>query len=254
MGDIIAVLIERSLRSFRYGKRIEAYRTSPVIEDKATIEWLSAILRNIFMPNDTEYHNLRFIIKERTIKEVDDKVAPILIPEGIVIPEDIHIDCVISEPHDSADYYVIQGFPSPIISIDIRTENYSIGGSQYDQVVGKIKALSGWSAYEIFVEAMRFCAYNLQAVAISTGGMADFQEKRNKDKLVEKTPPNLEDLGLSVRCYNAIRRSGINDTNALLEALRKGLSIRGLGAAGLSEVKNSLRRFNINIGESYINS
>jgi len=55
----------------------------------------------------------------------------------------------------------------------------------------------------------------------------------------------IEDLGLNVRVYNCLKRTGITSVGEVLEKLEKGdeemMSIRNFGPKSLRELKEKLR-------------
>jgi DNA-directed RNA polymerase subunit alpha len=70
------------------------------------------------------------------------------------------------------------------------------------------------------------------------------EEGRGKEELERKTMP-IEELGLSVRVYNCLKRAGISQVGEVLDKLSNGdeemLAIRNFGVKSLEELKEKLK-------------
>ena len=67
----------------------------------------------------------------------------------------------------------------------------------------------------------------------------------NKDKLLEMT---IEDLDLSVRSYNCLKRAGINTVNELTQRSEEDMmKVRNLGRKSLEEVIHKLEELDLSL-------
>lgn len=70
-------------------------------------------------------------------------------------------------------------------------------------------------------------------------------EEDTKNKILEM---NIEDLDLSVRSYNCLKRAGINTVQELINQTEEDLmKVRNLGRKSLKEVKDKLAELNLNL-------
>ena len=78
----------------------------------------------------------------------------------------------------------------------------------------------------------------------NTSGML-YKELGLKDKLLEMT---IEELDLSVRSYNCLKRAGIHSVRQLVEFSENDLlNIRNFGAKSIEEVKDKLISMDLNL-------
>ena len=69
------------------------------------------------------------------------------------------------------------------------------------------------------------------------------KEEENKNSKMEKT---IEDLDLSVRSYNCLRRAGINTVADLISKSEEDMmKVRNLGRKSLKEIKEKLEQLNL---------
>ena len=84
----------------------------------------------------------------------------------------------------------------------------------------------------------------------STGDLEIMVEKEEeqKDRLMEMT---IEELDLSVRSYNCLKRAGINTVEELTRRTEEDMmKVRNLGKKSLQEVKEKLAALNLSLRES----
>ena len=71
------------------------------------------------------------------------------------------------------------------------------------------------------------------------------KEEEQKDKLLEMT---IEELDLSVRSYNCLKRAGINTVEELIQRNEEDMmKVRNLGKKSLEEVVNKLAELNLSL-------
>lgn len=74
------------------------------------------------------------------------------------------------------------------------------------------------------------------------------QEEEEKDKVLEMV---IEDLDLSVRSFNCLKRAGINTVEELIDRTEEDmLKVRNLGKKSLSEVKSKLAELDLSLKDS----
>ena len=74
------------------------------------------------------------------------------------------------------------------------------------------------------------------------------KEEDKKEKVLEMT---IEELDLSVRSYNCLKRAGINTVQELTErSMEDMMKVRNLGKKSLEEVEKKLRDLGLSLKES----
>ena len=74
------------------------------------------------------------------------------------------------------------------------------------------------------------------------------KEEDKKEKVLEMT---IEELDLSVRSYNCLKRAGINTVEELSNKSEEDMmKVRNLGKKSLEEVKNKLRELGLSLRKS----
>jgi len=80
--------------------------------------------------------------------------------------------------------------------------------------------------------------------------LMDLSENTNKDPIFEEVPlkkdrkeyPTIEELELSVRAYNCLKREGIDTVDKLLDYKEEELlGIRNFGSKSIQEVKDKVK-------------
>ena len=71
------------------------------------------------------------------------------------------------------------------------------------------------------------------------------KEDDNKDKLLDMT---IEELDMSVRSYNCLKRAGINTVQELIQRSEEDMmKVRNLGRKSLEEVMEKLEEFGLSL-------
>jgi DNA-directed RNA polymerase subunit alpha len=74
------------------------------------------------------------------------------------------------------------------------------------------------------------------------------KEEEEKDKVLEMT---IEELDLSVRSYNCLKRAGINSVEELTQKTEEDMiKVRNLGRKSLEEVVQKLNELGLSLNES----
>jgi DNA-directed RNA polymerase subunit alpha len=74
------------------------------------------------------------------------------------------------------------------------------------------------------------------------------KEEEEKDKILDMT---IEELDLSVRSYNCLKRAGINTVEELIQkTVEDMMKVRNLGKKSLEEVENKLASLGLSLRSS----
>lgn len=133
---------------------------------------------------------------------------------------------------------------SPVVKVDYTVENTRVGQiTDYDKLTlevwtdGTLSAKEGVSlASRIMIEHLNLFA-NLSEDAMDTEIMVEKDDK-GKEKALEMT---IEELDLSVRSFNCLKRAGINTVEDLVSKTEdEMMKVRNLGRKSLEEVIEKL--------------
>ena len=183
------------------------------------------------------------------------------------INEDAHLQMTLTidkgRGYVSADKNKYPNMPIGVIPIDsiftpIKKVNYTVNDTRVGQITDYDKlTLEVWTdgsvqpdeaislAAKILTEHLTlFVSLTDQVTTIS---FTD-QEDNNKDKVLEMT---IEELDLSVRAYNCLKRAGINTVAELVQRNQEDMmKVRNLGRKSLEEVEQKLEALNLSLRPS----
>ena len=181
--------------------------------------------------------------------------------------EDAHLQMTLTidkgRGYVSADKNKYPNMPIGVIPIDsiftpIKKVNYTVTDTRVGQITDYDKlTLEVWTdgsvqpdeaislAAKILTEHLTlFVSLTDQVTTIS---FTD-QESNDKDKVLEMT---IEELDLSVRAYNCLKRAGINTVAELVQRNQEDMmKVRNLGRKSLEEVEQKLEALNLSLRPS----
>lgn len=143
---------------------------------------------------------------------------------------------------------------TPVRRVNYRIEDTRVGQqTDYDRLIlevwtdGSIAPNEAVSlSAKILTEHLRFFV-GLDEQAEGMEIMVE-KEEEEKDRLMEMT---IEELDLSVRSYNCLKRAGINTVEELTRRTEEDMmKVRNLGKKSLQEVKEKLEALNLSLRQS----
>lgn len=150
-------------------------------------------------------------------------------------------------------YIGIDAIYSPIERISYEVEKARVGqDANYDKLIlhvhtnGSIRPEDAVAlASKILIEHLEILV-NISEVADATGVMIAKQE----DSKAKKLETSIEDLDLSVRAYNCLKRANINTLGDLVEKTElEMMKIRNLGKKSLKEVTDKIKELGLKFRE-----
>jgi len=137
---------------------------------------------------------------------------------------------------------------SPIRRVSYEVEKTRVGQvADYDRVVLEIWTDGTIKPEEALAQAAQIMIQHLRPVA----GISEESLLPVEEEVVEEAIPNelyetpIEQLDLSVRVFNSLKRTGITKVGEMLDMLERGeetmLAIRNFGEKSLDELKDQLR-------------
>ena len=148
---------------------------------------------------------------------------------------------------------------SPVRKANFKVERARVGqATDYDRLVMEITTDGTISPYDALREAARMLVTHFSLIANITPQeeTPETPEEETPAAKIQDTP--IEELELTVRAYNCLKRAGITQVGEILEKLRKGpdeiLAIRNFGQKSLDELIDRLEEKGllVDIDESII--
>lgn len=144
----------------------------------------------------------------------------------------------------------IDSIYTPIRKVNYTVENSRVGQiTDYDKLTLEVTTDGSVAPDEAIAMAARiltdqlslFCGLNEQALPMSSAEPADDKS----EKVMEMT---IEDLDLSVRAYNCLKRAGINTVSELVQKNQEDMmKVRNLGKKSLEEVEQKLQALGLKL-------
>ncbi len=137
---------------------------------------------------------------------------------------------------------------SPVRRVNFRVEQARVGQlTNYDRLIIEIWSDGRMAPLDALKASARILVTHLRLIAgVEAEEGLESVESAQKDVIPHHayTVP-IEDLGLGVRVYNALKRTGISNVGEVLEMLMRGreamLSIRNFGEKSLDELMEQLK-------------
>ncbi len=137
---------------------------------------------------------------------------------------------------------------SPVRKVNYNVERTRVGQiTDYDRLVMEIWTDGTIRPSEALSEAAKILLTHLRLIA----GVSEEEEPVEEGEEVEEAIPQelyerpIEELDLSVRVFNSLKRTGITSVGEVLEMMERGeeamLTIRNFGEKSLQELKEKLR-------------
>jgi len=140
---------------------------------------------------------------------------------------------------------------TPVPRVNYQVENTRVGQvTDYDRLILDVWTDGSIAPDEAVSLAARIMSEHLKLFIALTDTSADVEimvekEEEEKDRLLELP---IEELDLSVRSYNCLKRAGINTIEDLVRKTEEDmLKIRNLGKKSLAEIKEKLGNFGLSL-------
>lgn len=158
------------------------------------------------------------------------------------------------EIEDSLHVIAVDSIYSPVRSSNFRVEPTRVGkSSDYDRLIHEIRTDGSIRPEEAISMAAKVLNDHLELYVKLTEDVEKMEilferEQEEKEKVLEMV---IEELELSKRSSNALKRGGINTIEELMEKTEDELmKYRNLGKKSLSEIKEKLTEIGISLKES----
>lgn len=149
------------------------------------------------------------------------------------------------------DYIAIDSLFSPVKRVNFNVESTRVGQSvNYDKLTLEVETNGTTPAREIVALASKIVMehINLFVELCSQIANTDILVSREEDKQVKLLELPIEDMDLSVRSYNCLKRAGINTVEDLIKKSRSDmLKVKNLGIKSIDEVIAKLESYGLSL-------
>ncbi|MBR4955062.1 MAG: DNA-directed RNA polymerase subunit alpha, partial [Clostridia bacterium] len=148
----------------------------------------------------------------------------------------------------------VDSFYSPVQKVNYTVDNTRVGNmTDYDKLTIEVFTNKTISAKDAVSMSAKILTDHLQLFIelsedISTRSMVVETKQSEPDKMLDMT---IEELDLSVRSFNCLKRAGINTVGDLVKTTEEDMKkVRNLGAKSLEEVINKLAEMGLDLAKS----
>ncbi len=151
------------------------------------------------------------------------------------------------EKYDNIDFIAMDSIFSPVKRVNFNVEPTRVGNSiDYDKLVLEVTTNGTTSAREIVSLAGKIINEHINLFIELCAQMSDMNilVSKEEDKQVKLMELPIEEMDLSVRSYNCLKRAGLNTIQDLLKKSKSDrFKVRNLGAKSVEEVINKLESY-----------
>ena len=155
------------------------------------------------------------------------------------------------EKFDNIDYIAIDSLFSPVKRVNFNVESTRVGQSvNYDKLTLEVETNGTTAAREIVSLAGKIVMehINLFVELCAQIANSDILVSREEDKQVKLMELPIEEMDLSVRSYNCLKRAGINNVEDLTKKTRGDmLKVKNLGIKSIDEVVAKLESYGLSL-------
>ncbi len=274
-GITVGNSLRRVLLSSLEGAAVTSVQVRGVHHEFSTVphvrEDMTSLLLNLkqvrfkFLDDAEEQARLRLEVKGEGVVVAGDIVCPPIVevvnPEAYLLttdsPEaDLEMEMTVARgrgysPAEERGKLPVAEIPTDAIYSPIRRVNYKIERarigqvSSFDRLIMEVWTDGTISPAEALSTGAQILAKHMAVVAefgdVTVEVEPEVEESRIPERIAET---NIEDLDLSVRAFNCLKRAGITKVGEILEKLERDeeelLAIRNFGQKSLDELKGNL--------------
>lgn len=148
-------------------------------------------------------------------------------------------------------YIAIDSIFTPVKKVNYQVENARVGQSMdFDKLTIEVETNGTMSAREVVSLSAKIIQDHTMLFVELVENMAgtDILVTRKEDKQNKVLETSIEDMDLSVRSYNCLKRAGINTVEDLTKKSREDmLKVRNLGLKSLEEVIQKLESYGLGL-------
>ena len=153
--------------------------------------------------------------------------------------------------YDNIDFIAVDSIFSPVKKVNFNVDTTRVGQSiDYDKLTLEVTTNGTTTAREIVSLAGKIINEHVNLFIELCSEMSDMSilVSKEEDKQVKLMELPIEEMDLSVRSYNCLKRAGINTIQDLLKKSKSDMfKVRNLGAKSVEEVINKLESYGFSL-------
>ncbi|HHX87407.1 MAG TPA: DNA-directed RNA polymerase subunit alpha [Firmicutes bacterium] len=154
-------------------------------------------------------------------------------------------------PHQPIGIIPVDSLFSPIKRVNYQVQNTRVGQvTDYDKLTLEVWTNGSLAPDEAISQAAKVLSKHLRLFINLTEKVdeveeVDDQEEEDREKVLEMT---IEELDLSVRSFNCLKRAGINTVGELIQkTVEEMMKIRNLGKKSMEEIQQKLDELDLSL-------
>lgn len=148
-------------------------------------------------------------------------------------------------------YISVDSLFSPVKKANYTVQNTRVGQSiEYDKLTIEVETNGTLSAREVISLSGKLIQDHVGLFVELVENMSQMETlvSRDEDKQTKVLETTIEDMDLSVRSYNCLKRAGISTVEDLIKKSESDLSkVKNLGRRSLEEVKEKLKSYGLSL-------
>ena len=152
---------------------------------------------------------------------------------------------------DEVDFIAIDSLFTPVKKVSFEVQSSRVGQNMdFDKLVLDVQTYGTVSAKEVIALSAKLLNdyFNMFVELVETMADTDILVARKEDERTKLFEKPIEEMELSVRSYNCLKRAGIETIGDLAKNTRADmLKVRNMGAKSLEEVIQKMESYGINL-------
>ena len=152
---------------------------------------------------------------------------------------------------ENIDYIAMDSIFSPIKKVNFNVESTRVGQSvNFDKLILEVETNGTTTAREIVSLAGKIIVEHIGVFVELCSQMSNMEilVSREEDKQVKLMELPIEEMDLSVRSYNCLKRAGVNSVEDLVKKSRGDmLKVKNLGIKSIDEVIAKLESYGLSL-------
>lgn len=158
------------------------------------------------------------------------------------------------EPGQPIGVIPVDSLFSPIRRVNYKVEDTRVGQhTDYDKLTLEVWTNGSIQPDEAVSLGAKILSKHLQLFVNLTEEVDEVEilDDKGEDDMAKVLEMTIEELDLSVRSYNCLKRAGINTVGELIQRTEEDMmKVRNLGKKSLEEVQNKLKELNLSLRDS----
>ncbi len=277
-GTTIGNALRRVLLSSISGTAVTAVKIYGVYHEFSTLEGIAEDVVEII----ANIKGIRFNLKDSEVEvlylkkkgEGEVRASDINLPPNVEIANPDRLICTITDPKaefnaeikiergkgyvlaeemeaiGETGWILVDADFSPVKLVSYRVEPTRVGEkTDYEKLIMEIKTDGTRTPEEVVKEAVEILKKHLSLLEHISYEVPTLEEPIPVDELSEKLTLSIEELDISQRALNSLKRMGITTIGDLVQMTEEELkSTKNIGRKALAEIKEALKQMGLQLG------